>query len=90
MYNVLTLPQFFKVVEPIVWPIAYTNWPSPYKVYKEANPFLVFLIVFLKITAYQDPEGQMFRGDKNGFSKDLLELFKCYSVANLDSNMSEL
>ena len=42
------------------------------------------------VAAYQDPNGQVFKRDKNGFSNDLLELFKCYSVANLDSNMSEL
>ena len=42
------------------------------------------------VAAYQDPNGQVFKRDKNGFSNDLLELFKCYSVGNLDSNMSEL
>ena len=32
------------------------------------------------VAAYEDPNGEVFRRDKNGFSNDLLELFKSYSV----------
>ena len=39
--NVIQLHTCFKVVEPIIWPMAKTDWPSPYKVCKEANPFLI-------------------------------------------------
>ena len=42
------------------------------------------------VAAYMDPYGKVFKREENGFSKDLLDVFKSYSEGNLNSNLFSL